>query len=294
MSHSHSPEPQPVPGCYQVASRMAGVGLVHAWVQLGHDGLPQEAGCPLHVREIYDSWRSEEHDCYKEELQAVDTEIARADLIIIFGHSLSLGGKTAQTLPDICSRDFQGLGRSLGLVVISETDTHLDKFATIRVNQDPDFALESLMDMMDISSLPSIPPLITVTEAATEVAEVGSSPQQDQGGGDDVDSDGPSVVEAAGGISNSESSPAKATSAEQPCADSSHRAFIADALTHFKVIQQDDPRIFHGRMLSETCLEEPEESQDRQHTKSYKLEKLIDLVKVSSSDHLPSSLSLYL
>ena len=247
--------------------------------KLGHDGLPQEAGCPLHVREIYDSWRSEEHDCYKEELSAVDSEIARADLIIIFGRSLSLSGKTAQTLPNICSRNYEDLGRSLGLVIISDNNTNLDKFATIRVNHGPDLALENLLDLMDITSLPTRPPLITVSEAVAEVAVVGSSPEPehtaDSGGGDQAVAD----IEIVPPLPEELSLP------EQPCADSSHRAFIADALTHFKVIEPDDPRIFHGRMLSETCLEEPELDEDREHTRSYKLVKLIDLVKVCLDDN---------
>ena len=81
---------------------------------------------------------------------------------------------------------------------------------------------------------------------------------------------------------------------EKPCADSSHRAYIADALTHFKEIQPEDPRIYHGRILSETCLEEPDQSEDREHTRSYKLEKLIDLVKVGrlGLSHLISFVSL--
>ena len=48
-----------VPAGHAAAAAMARAGLVAAWVQLGHDGLPQEAGCPLAVREIYDSWRDQ-------------------------------------------------------------------------------------------------------------------------------------------------------------------------------------------------------------------------------------------
>ena len=155
-----------------MVSSLARVGLVQAWVQLGHDGLAQGAGCPLQVREIYDSWRSEDHQCYREELTAVDSEIGRADLVLVFGHNLSLSGKTAQTLSDITRREYEDLGQSLGLVIISDTNTSLDKFATVRVNQSPDLALERLQEMMDITSLPTVAPLITITEPAVDVAEV--------------------------------------------------------------------------------------------------------------------------
>ena len=214
----------------------------------------------------------------------MDTEIGRADLILIFGHNLSLSGKTAQTLSDITRRDYEDLGQSLGLVIISDTNTSLDKFATVRVNQSPDVALENLQEMMEINStsLPTVTPVITISEPALDVAEVGSAPPPDPIHSEEtlppptteelttayVGGDGGGGGGGGGGGS------------EKPCADSSHRAYIADALTHFKEIQPEDPRIYHGRILSETCLEEPDQSEDREHTRSYKLEKLIDLVKV--------------
>ena len=295
-SHSQSGDQQEVPGGHRVVSSLARVGLVQAWVQLGHDGLAQGAGCPLQVREIYDSWRSEDHQCYREELSAVDSEIGRADLVLVFGHNLSLSGKTAQTLSDITRREYEDLGQSLGLVIISDTNTSLDKFATVRVNQSPDLALERLQEMMDITSLPTVTPLITITEPAVDVAEVGSAPPPDSeetlpppdptteelstadvGGA----GDGGGVGDGGGGAAAGGGGAGASGGSEKPCADSSHRAYIADALTHFKEIQPDDPRIYHGRILSETCLEEPDQSEDREHTRSYKLEKLIDLVKVS-------------
>ena len=100
ISHSHQHEggdvdSKLVPGSYTAVSSMARVGLVHAWIQLGHDGLPQEAGCPLQVREVYDSWRTQEHGCYKEELEIVDKEIQESDMILVFGHSPALTGETA-------------------------------------------------------------------------------------------------------------------------------------------------------------------------------------------------------
>ena len=254
------------------------------------------------MREIYDSWRSEEHQCYKEELTAVDTELGRADLILVFGHNLSLSGKTAQTLSDITRRDYEDLGQSLGLVIISDTNTSLDKFATVRVNQSPDLALESLQEMMEITSpsLSTVTPVITITEPALDVTEVGSAPPADpahceetsppppptteelptaEGAGDGGGDGGDSGDAGGGGDGGGGGGP------EKPCADSSHRAYIADALTHFKEIQPEDPRIYHGRILSETCLEEPDQSEDREHTRTYKLEKLIDLVKVSHRHH---------
>ena len=156
ISHSHQGEDDldhEVPVSYTVAASMAKVGLVHAWVQLGHDGLPQEAGCPLQVREIYGSWRSQEHGCYKEELETVDKEIQEADMILVFGSSPALTGETAEKLGQISQREFGNLGQSLGLVIISDHQTSLDKFATIRINGCPDDTMEKLKEALDVDSM---------------------------------------------------------------------------------------------------------------------------------------------
>ena len=263
ISHTHDTDDDhghSVPLSYQHVSALARVGLVHAWVQLGHDGLPQEAGCPLPVREIYDSWRTQEHDCYREELETVDTEIRSSDLILVFGHSPSLSGETADQLSQIAHRDYAHLGQSLGLVIMSQHSTHLDKCATIRVNGDPDTNLGKLCHLLELESMEPVEIKTTVREACEEVTDVGSTKDDYAHGDDDVK--------------------------EVACLDSSHRAFVADALTHFKEIDPEDPRIHHGRMLSETCLEAPDESdtgvfEDKDHTLDYKLEKMINLVRLS-------------
>lgn len=270
ISHSHKNEndqDHDVPLSYTVAASMAEVGLVHAWVQLGHDGLPQEAGCPLQVREIYDSWRSQEHGCYKEELEMVDKEIMEADMILVFGSSPSLTGETADKLGQISQREYGSLGHSLGLIIISQHQTDLDKFATIRINGPPDDTLRKLKESLDVDSMEPVEIKLNVTEACSEVADVGTSSA-------DMQAEDATAFNA---VKNSEK--------EVACLDSSHRAFVADALTHFTEIKNDDPRIYHGRMLSETCLEAPEEVngsfEDKTHTLDYKIEKMINLVKLS-------------
>ena len=67
----------------------------------GHDGLPQQSGFPYEVREIYDSWRDLEYGSYKEELDTVDSEIGKADLIVILGFGGNLTGKTAELISKI-------------------------------------------------------------------------------------------------------------------------------------------------------------------------------------------------
>ena len=264
ISHNHGDQEGDtsvqVPASYNIVSRMAGVGLVHAWVQLGHDGLPQEAGCPLQVREIYDSWRTQEHGCYKEELELVDTEIKTSDMILVFGYNPSLTGETAAQLSEVSQREFGNLGQSLGLIIVSEHPTHMDKFATIRINGNPDEALEKLKEALDLDSFSPI----VVTETQMDANIEGNTNVTEE-------------TKQESGCKDEANDPA--------CHDSSHRAFVADALTHFKQIEEDDPRIHHGRMLSETCLEAPDNNEnkfeDKEHTLDYKIEKMINLVKLS-------------
>ena len=271
ISHNHNGEEETgeelsVPPSYEAASSLASVGLVHAWVQLGHDGLAQQAGCPLQVREVYDSWRQQERGSYKQELEAVDAEIASADLILVFGPGPALTGDTAAGLADISGREFGGLGPSLGLVIISEAATALDNIATIRVNGSPDTVLVKLAEELGVASMEPMVIKPAVVEACDQVSEVGST----------------AIDEA-----NNEAEEVERSGHETPvaCLDSSHRAFVTDALTHFKEIQEEDPRIHHGRMLSETCLEPPEEDdgffEDMEHTLDFKIEKMINLVKMS-------------
>ena len=272
ISHSHGGENETngnlkVPPSYEAASALASVGLVHAWVQLGHDGLAQEAGCPLQVREVYDSWRQQERGSYRQELEAVDSEISSADLILVFGPGPALTGDTAAGLAEVSGREFGTLGRSLGLVIISENASALDKLATIRLNGSPDTVLVTLTEELGVDSMEAVVIKPTVIEACDEVPDVGSATA------DDEEKD---IKEQ--NVENDGDSPAA-------CLDSSHRAFVTDALTHFKEIQEEDPRIHHGRMLSETCLEPPEELEgffeDKEHTLDYKIEKMINLVKMS-------------
>ena len=101
----------------------------------------------------------------------------------------------------------------------------MDKFATIRINHSPDTALEKLKETLDVDSMEPIQETIVIQDSCESVEDNGSSmidvsnePQED-------------------GINNIE-----VNENEVVCRDSSHRAFVADALTHFKEIEADDPR----------------------------------------------------
>ena len=58
-------------------------GLVHFWVQLGHDGLAKKAGFSAEANvEVYDSWYGLPQNPYKKDTDTVRREAAEADLVI--------------------------------------------------------------------------------------------------------------------------------------------------------------------------------------------------------------------
>ena len=267
---SHSEVKEEVPSSYLAMKSFATPGLVHAWVQLGHDGLPQQSGFPYEVREIYDSWRDLEYGSYKEELDTVDSEIGKADLIVILGFGGNLTGKTAELISKISERNYENLGRSLGIIIMSEKHSEMDKFATMKINQSPDITVDRLVTILDLenksiqdTTQEAIP--ISFNESSADVADVGASITPDKNIEIEV--------------------PNEADGNKSVCHDSSHRARIVDTLVQFKTIQEDDLRIHHGRMVSETCLEVPEEAEgmmeDKDYTIKFKVGKLINLIKLS-------------
>ena len=269
---SHSDVKTEVPSSYVAMKSFASAGLVHAWVQLGHDGLPQQSGFPYEVKEIYDSWRDLEQGSYKEELELVDAEIDKSDLIIILGFGGNLTGKTAELVSKISERNYENLGRSLGIIILSENPTDMDKFATIKINQSPDVAVEKLVQNMDLENRisdnsPQKAVQISFNESSAEIADVGASAS--------ITIDKAMAVEE----------PKEAESTKSKCPDSSHRALIVDTLVQFKTIPEEDLRIHHGRMVSETCLEIPEHEvdvmEDKAYTIEFKVGKLIDLMRMS-------------
>ena len=192
----------------------------------------------------------------------MDAEIRAADLILVFGARPALDGATAAQLAEVADREYGALGPSLGLVIVAAAATALDKFATVKVNSCPDSALAALRAELGVDTMAPVTVPPAVVEACDQAADAGCAGAEAEAG-DDGKSDGPDVA----------------------CLDSSHRAFVTDALTHFKEIEEDDPRIHHGRMLSETCLEPPDEEggqyRDKEHTLDFKIEKMINLVKLS-------------
>ena len=280
---SHAKDTKILPGetapdCYTGLRRLAEAGLVHAWVQLGHDGLPQQAGFPGQVREVYDSWRDHHSQGYKAELTIVDAELAKADLILVLTFGSSFSGSTARIVSEVAGRLYAGgpsLGRCLGLAVLGQTTTGLDSLATLRLNQVPDMAVAGLVKRLgDIPMVKELSP-IKFSESATEVAGVGCG--------------APARVARCSYASQDEKEEARDAAAERkqechtpcPTPDTSHRAQVTDTLSGVPVIGDADPRRPHGRMLAHTCLEPPVEGRDREAIIDYKVRRLADLMQLS-------------
>ena len=138
--------------------------------------------------------------------------------------------------------------------------------------ESPDVAVEKLVQKIDLENrISEISPEkavhISFNESSTEIADVGASAS--------ITIDKAVAVEE----------PKEAESTKSKCPDSSHRALIVDTLVQFKTIPEEDLRIHHGRMVSETCLEVPEQEvdviEDKSYTVEFKVGKLIDLMRMS-------------
>ena len=104
LSHKQDVKTLPsnkVPSSYQDLARLAHAGLIQAWVQLGHDGLPQKSGFTGPIREVYDSWRDHHKDGYKEELNVVDAELAQADLVLVVTFGSAFSGSSAKVVSQV-------------------------------------------------------------------------------------------------------------------------------------------------------------------------------------------------
>ena len=279
LSHKQDVKTLPsnkVPPSYQGLARLAHAGLIHAWVQLGHDGLPQKSGFPSPIREVYDSWRDHHKDGYKEELKVVDAELGQADLVLVVTFGSTFSGSSAKVVSQVASRMYGSIGRCLGLVVLGQTETGLDPLATVRLNLTPEEAVAGLVKKLgDVPGVKVKEPLpVQLQDTATEVAGVGG---------------GRAVTTQCSYASKAEKEEAFEEEVERrqachspcPTPDTSHRAQVTDCLSGTPSIPPDDPRLPHGRLLSNTCLETPKDGRDREAMLDYKVRRLADLMRLS-------------
>ena len=129
-------EAEPTPTHFALA-RLCELGLVRAWVQQNHDGLPQKAGAPQElVNEIHGSWFDPSNPVVKyhgtlaaANLRAMDAAIARADLALVIGTSLS-GLNADRVATETASKLDAKL--AMGAVVVNLQQTPEDGAATLR------------------------------------------------------------------------------------------------------------------------------------------------------------------
>ena len=278
LSHKQDVKTLPsdkVPPSYQGLARLAHAGLIHAWVQLGHDGLPQKCGFPGPIREVYDSWRDHHKDGYKEELNVVDAELGQADLVLVVTFGSTFSGSSAKVVSQVAGRMYGSIGRCLGLVVLGQAETGLDALATVRLNLTPEEAVSGLVtklgDVPRVKEKAQMP--VQLQDTATEVVSVG----------------GGRAVTQCSYATNAEKEEACEEDVERrqachspcPTPDTSHRAQVTDCLSGTPSIPPGDPRLPHGRLLSNTCLETPKDGRDREAMLDYKFRRLADLMRLS-------------
>ena len=220
-------------------------GRLHCfWVQLGHTSRPAGADSAP-VTEIYDSWRGMAE--YQAELLRADTELGSADLVLAVGDTLALAGPTAQLVRGVAEREYQQLGRCLGLVILSENKTDMDRFATIKINLSPELAIQKLMEMMENDKENNENEY--VLDLKESIEDTASSAETETTsnvcGGENTEGEKPAAAAATDAMEG------------PPCDAALHRASIVDRLAQYQQLQQQDLRRHHGRLLADTCLEAP-------------------------------------
>jgi hypothetical protein len=238
------------PACYPALAVLAQAGLLHAWLQRGHDGLPQRAGFPGPVLEVWDSWRDHHQEGYSQELAAADAEIAQADLVLVLTFGSPFTGSTARLVAEAGAP-----GARLGVAVLGQAATGLDPTAALRINLPPDQAIADLLASLGDLPRPEGGGVVQVSDSAVEAANVG-------GGAPERCSFAPAGEEGGG------------QRRLCPSPDTSHRAQVADCLSGHPVLAAGDPRLPHGRLLANTCLEAPQDGRDREAMLDYKVRRL--------------------
>jgi len=144
-------------------------GLIHSWIQQNHDGLPQKAGYPQEdIVEIHGSWYDPSNPVVKydgnlkhEHFQSMKKAADTADLVLVLGTSLS-GLNSDRVAKDPAVRSLKG--KSLGTVIINLQQTKLDGISTLRIFDQTDRVLSSLLEKCKVP-LPPSPKYPTVTKA---------------------------------------------------------------------------------------------------------------------------------
>jgi NAD-dependent SIR2 family protein deacetylase len=137
-------------------------GLLHAWVQQNHDGLPQKAGYPQEkLNEIHGAWFDPSNPVvqFNESLRTdlfnwmLELE-KKTELCLCLGTSLS--GMNADRMAKTPAKKFRN-GQGLGTVIINLQRTHYDDACSLRVWAKLDDAFKILAAKLGLNQQPIRP-----------------------------------------------------------------------------------------------------------------------------------------
>ena len=168
---------------------------------------------------------------------------------------------------------YGSIGRCLGLVVLGQSSTGLDSLATVRLNLTPEEAVSGLVNKLGDVPRVKLKEPVQLRDTATEVVGVGGGRAVTQC----------SYASKAEKEEACEEEVERRQACHSPCPtpDLSHRAQVTDCLSGTPNIPPGDPRLPHGRLLSNTCLETPKDGRDREAMLDYKVRRLADLMRLS-------------
>jgi len=131
--------------------------LIHSWIQLAVDGLPQKAGIPQEcINELNGSLFDPSNppvrpggECHSRALSWLERDAADSDLVLVLG--TALGSNSDHVVTKAAERSLMpSSDRSLGVVSINRHPTVHDGKMTLRFFEKPDKILSLLLKELDL------------------------------------------------------------------------------------------------------------------------------------------------
>ena len=250
-----------LPHSYRMISKLAEQNLLQSWVQTGHDGLPQLANFAGDILEIYDSWRDMESGAYTDIIDKADKTVEKADLVVVLANCSAIKSVAARKLCKMAIHDYDNLGRSLGVVMISQDTTMMDDNLALKINSSCDSVFSRLLTSFGIQLDPDGQETVLLEEE--NILNLSPRTRKRSSASDNWGCSSPVMT-------------------ADICDLNSHRDSIIDRLHRLQHIADDDPNIKDGRLFAEADdADDKPKIKDREKMAEAKINMIFTLLQIS-------------